>query len=161
MAAYLELYYSGKLAERVKAGRVFLQSCQVCPRHCRVNRLAGEIGECHTTQSAVVSSYGPHFGEEAPLVGRNGSGTIFFTNCNLKCVFCQNYSISQLGDGETRCGGGEHCVWRTQGVERAEQVLLQRQVLGRGLDHELRLATGALKISEGAYAIQSLGGRLA
>ncbi len=76
-----------------------LEECHLCPRCCRVNRLAGESGECHTTSQAVVSSYGPHFGEEAPLVGRHGSGTIFFTHCNLRCLFCQNYTISQLGEG--------------------------------------------------------------
>jgi putative pyruvate formate lyase activating enzyme len=64
-----------------------------------VNRLAGDAGECRTSRRAVVSSYGAHFGEEAPLVGKHGSGTIFFANCNLECVFCQNYSISQLGEG--------------------------------------------------------------
>jgi putative pyruvate formate lyase activating enzyme len=64
-----------------------------------VNRLAGESGKCRVTSQALVSSYGPHFGEEAPLVGRHGSGTIFFTYCNLQCVFCQNYTISQLGEG--------------------------------------------------------------
>jgi len=99
MAAYLELYCSGELAKRVEAARALLQNCQVCPRHCTVNRLIGETGKCHTPRLAVVSSYEPHFGEEAPLVGRHGSGTIFFTNCNLKCIFCQNYHISQLGDG--------------------------------------------------------------
>jgi len=99
MAAYLELYHSGKLAERVETARTLLKNCQVCPRHCGINRLDGETGKCHTGKLAVVSSYGPHFGEEAPLVGKHGSGTIFFTNCNLKCLFCQNYSISQLGDG--------------------------------------------------------------
>jgi putative pyruvate formate lyase activating enzyme len=99
MAAYLELYHSGKLAERVEAARALLKNCQVCPHHCGINRLADEIGKCHTGKLAVVSSYGPHFGEEAPLVGKHGSGTIFFTNCNLKCLFCQNYSTSQLGDG--------------------------------------------------------------
>jgi len=99
MAAYLELYRSGELAKRVEAARALLQNCQVCPRHCAVNRLIGETGKCHTPRLAAVSSYGPHFGEEAPLVGRHGSGTIFFTNCNLKCIFCQNYHISQLGDG--------------------------------------------------------------
>jgi len=62
--------------------------------------LAGELGQCRTGKVAMVSSYGPHFGEEAPLVGRFGSGTIFFTHCNLRCVFCQNYTISQLGEGE-------------------------------------------------------------
>ena len=78
-----------------------LEECCVCPRHCGVNRLAGKRGECHITSQVIVSSYGPHFGEEAPLVGRYGSGTIFFTYCNLRCVFCQNYTISQLGEGST------------------------------------------------------------
>jgi len=99
MAAYLELYRSGKLAERVEAALALLDNCQVCPRDCGINRLADETGKCHTGKLAVVSSYGPHFGEESPLVGKHGSGTIFFTNCNLECRFCQNYSISQLGDG--------------------------------------------------------------
>ena len=76
-----------------------LAECCLCPRHCGVNRLIGESGKCRTTSQAMVSSYGPHFGEEAPLVGRHGSGTIFFTFCNLRCIFCQNYSISQLGEG--------------------------------------------------------------
>ena len=76
-----------------------LEECCLCPRHCGVNRLADESGKCHITKQVVVSSYGPHFGEEAPLVGRHGSGTIFFTYCNLRCVFCQNYTISQLGEG--------------------------------------------------------------
>ncbi len=76
-----------------------LEECCLCPRQCQVNRLAGESGKCHITKQAAVSSYGPHFGEEAPLVGRHGSGTIFFTYCNLRCVFCQNYTISQLGEG--------------------------------------------------------------
>ncbi len=76
-----------------------LEACQVCPRRCGVNRLAGESGQCQVTTQVMVSSYGPHFGEEAPLVGRHGSGTIFFTYCNLHCTFCQNYTISQLGEG--------------------------------------------------------------
>ena len=71
----------------------------MCPRRCGVNRLAGESGECQVSTQVVVSSYGPHFGEEAPLVGGHGSGTIFFTYCNLHCSFCQNYTISQLGEG--------------------------------------------------------------
>lgn len=78
-----------------------LADCCLCPRQCRANRLAGESGECQITAQAMVSSYGPHFGEEAPLVGRHGSGTIFFTYCNLHCRFCQNYTISQLGEGDT------------------------------------------------------------
>jgi putative pyruvate formate lyase activating enzyme len=83
----------------VERARALLEECRVCPRQCGVNRLAGESGKCHVTQQAIISSYGPHFGEEAPLVGRYGSGTIFFTYCNLRCVFCQNYTISQLGEG--------------------------------------------------------------
>ncbi|MFH7326044.1 radical SAM protein, partial [Desulfurivibrio sp. C05AmB] len=75
-------------------------ACDMCPRRCGVNRLAGELGVCRTGAQAVVASYGPHFGEEEPLVGRMGSGTIFFSNCNLGCVFCQNYEISHLGAGE-------------------------------------------------------------
>ncbi len=97
--AYLDLYYQGRLAQRIEAAKALLESCRVCPHACGVNRLAEETGKCRTGAKAVVSSYGPHFGEEAPLVGKYGSGTIFFTNCNLKCLFCQNYSISQLGEG--------------------------------------------------------------
>ncbi len=76
-----------------------LEDCILCPRQCRVNRLAGETGKCRGTSEVVVSSYGPHFGEEAPLVGQHGSGTIFFAYCNLRCIYCQNYTISQLGEG--------------------------------------------------------------
>jgi len=100
VTAYLELYHRGKLKERIEAAKSLLQSCQVCPRHCGINRLQDEVGKCRTPRQAMVSSYGPHFSEEAPLVGRHGSGTIFFANCSLRCLFCQNYSISQLGEGE-------------------------------------------------------------
>jgi len=100
LAAYLDLYRSGKLKERIEAAKSLLQSCHLCPRHCGINRLEGKVGQCRTPAEAVVSSYGPHFGEETPLVGRHGSGTIFFANCNLRCLFCQNYSISQMGQGE-------------------------------------------------------------
>jgi putative pyruvate formate lyase activating enzyme len=100
LAAYLELYQSGKLRERIDAAVSLLKSCSVCPRNCGVNRLAGDAGKCRTTRETLISSYGPHFGEESPLVGKHGSGTIFFTNCNLRCLFCQNYSISQLGEGK-------------------------------------------------------------
>jgi len=97
--AYLRLCAADKLSERVEAARALLESCQVCPRQCGVDRLFGEKGRCLTSRLALVSSCGPHLGEESPLVGRHGSGTIFFTNCNLKCIYCQNYSISQLGEG--------------------------------------------------------------
>jgi putative pyruvate formate lyase activating enzyme len=77
-----------------------LASCSLCPRRCGVNRLTGELGVCRVGCDAVVSSYGPHFGEERPLVGAHGSGTVFFTGCNLRCIFCQNYDISQLRSGD-------------------------------------------------------------
>ncbi len=76
-----------------------LKNCTICPRKCGVNRLKGELGHCKTGKDAIVSSYGAHFGEEKELVGTNGSGTIFFSYCNLNCVFCQNYEISQYGQG--------------------------------------------------------------
>ena len=76
-----------------------LRKCVVCPRECGVNRMKGEMGVCRTRALAQVSSFGPHHGEERPLSGTRGSGTIFFANCNLKCVYCQNYDISQLGRG--------------------------------------------------------------
>lgn len=96
---YTGLYRQGELAERVRRATETLTNCEICPHRCHVDRLADEIGKCGTGARAIVSSYGPHFGEETPLVGIGGSGTIFFANCNVKCVFCQNYSISQLGEG--------------------------------------------------------------
>ena len=78
-----------------------LRSCRLCPRNCKVDRTADETGYCRTGIGSAVSNYSPHFGEEVPLVGTNGSGTIFFTNCNLRCLFCQNYEISHLGEGRT------------------------------------------------------------
>jgi len=84
---------------RIEKAYKLLSSCEVCPRKCRVNRLKGERGFCRSSEEVIISSYNAHFGEEPPLVGYFGSGTIFFTNCNLKCVYCQNYPISQLGNG--------------------------------------------------------------
>jgi putative pyruvate formate lyase activating enzyme len=88
-----------ELANRASALRELLRSCRLCPRSCGADRLAGEVGVCAVAAGPIVSSYGPHFGEEPPLVGRSGSGTIFLTHCNLKCIFCQNYDISHLGQG--------------------------------------------------------------
>jgi len=98
--AYIETYKKGLLKKKAEQARNILSSCILCPRQCKVDRLSGETGVCKTGSRAVVSSYNAHFGEEAPLVGRNGSGTIFFTHCNLLCVFCQNYEISHEGCGE-------------------------------------------------------------
>jgi len=83
-------------------GREFaesLSSCQLCPHECRVNRLEGELGKCRTGPDAMIASWNLHFGEEPSLSGGSGSGTIFLSNCNLSCKYCQNYSISQLGEG--------------------------------------------------------------
>ncbi len=87
------------LRERAEAALGRLETCDLCPRACGVNRLAGELGYCRSGRYARVSSFTPHFGEEQPLVGAHGSGTIFMTGCNLRCVYCQNYDISQLGEG--------------------------------------------------------------
>jgi putative pyruvate formate lyase activating enzyme len=102
MPSYLRLYESGELDERIERLYKILESCELCPRKCRVNRLEGKKGVCRSGKELIVSSYGPHFGEEDPLVGEGGSGTIFLTNCNLLCVYCQNYEISHLGYGEVR-----------------------------------------------------------
>ena len=96
--AYLHLLQTGELMRRVEQAYARLSSCDLCAQECHVDRHT-ERGVCRTGVLAVVSSYGPHHGEERPLSGWRGSGTIFFTHCNLKCQFCQNYDISQLGEG--------------------------------------------------------------
>jgi len=96
---YIALARSGELRNRAEAARGMLRRCRLCPRNCEVDRRKDEKGFCQTGGRAMVSSFAPHFGEEDPLVGRGGSGTIFFASCNLRCVFCQNYDISHLMDG--------------------------------------------------------------
>ncbi|MCG6895294.1 MAG: 4Fe-4S cluster-binding domain-containing protein [Desulfobacteraceae bacterium] len=97
------LYRQPNGRERLRQSRRIaferLRCCSLCPRDCRVNRLEGETGFCRTGERAWLSSYSPHFGEESPLVGQGGSGTLFFTHCNLRCNFCQNYDISHEGAG--------------------------------------------------------------
>jgi len=97
--AYLELHQTGELQRRAKAAEQLLEPCRVCPRECLAQRLQGETGVCGVAEKAAVSSYGPHYGEERPLVGSGGSGTIFLAHCNLCCVFCQNFEISQRDEG--------------------------------------------------------------
>jgi putative pyruvate formate lyase activating enzyme len=99
-ASYLSLLETRELDHRAALLWSKLENCTLCPRECKVNRIAGKIGVCRTTAQVKVSSYGPHLGEEPELVGYQGSGTIFFTNCNLWCLFCQNYTISHLKEGE-------------------------------------------------------------
>lgn len=98
--SYIKLYNSGELQERIKILNAILEDCRLCPRDCRKNRLKGEIGICKAGAELMVSSVFPHFGEEPPLVGYYGSGTIFLTHCNLRCIFCQNYDISHIGEGK-------------------------------------------------------------
>ncbi|MEI8134388.1 MAG: radical SAM protein [bacterium] len=99
---YLDLYASGELHERAKRLNSLLSSCTICPLDCKVNRLNDEIARCFTGKKAIVSSYCPHFGEEPALTGTNGVGNIFFGNCNLRCVYCQNYEISQRWKAEKK-----------------------------------------------------------
>jgi putative pyruvate formate lyase activating enzyme len=93
--SYLRLYQTGALLKRVEALESMLARCNVCPRDCFNNRLNNELAACYSGKLPIVSSYTPHFGEEPALVGKKGAGNIFFGNCNLRCVYCQNYQISQ------------------------------------------------------------------
>jgi putative pyruvate formate lyase activating enzyme len=98
--SYIRLFEKGELQQRIKILKEILKECRLCPRECGVNRVNGEVGVCQAGLEPMVSSAFPHFGEEPPLVGYHGSGTIFLTHCNLRCLFCQNYDISHLGNGD-------------------------------------------------------------
>lgn len=138
-ASYISLAEKGVLQERVDRAWEGLRSCTLCPRRCNVNRLDDERGVCRTGRNAVISSFGPHFGEERVLVGRRGSGTIFFANCNLKCIYCQNYDISQFGQGEEAP------------PERLASIMLEIQ--GEGC-HNLNLVTPSHVIPQILKALQ-------
>jgi len=97
---YQKLEDGGKLAQRIEQAYTIFEHCQLCPRKCGVNRRKGEKGFCRAPLKPVVFSAHPHFGEERSIVGNNGSGTIFFSNCNLRCVFCQNWPIAHEGRGK-------------------------------------------------------------
>ncbi|MCA1958318.1 MAG: radical SAM protein [Nitrospira sp.] len=99
-ASYRSLLWSGVLYERIEQAKQVLASCRVCPRHCDVNRQAGELGTCLVGDKALVANAGPHFGEEFPIRGWYGSGTIFFAGCNLRCLYCQNAEISHQPNGQ-------------------------------------------------------------
>jgi len=125
--AYLKLHRSGELKRRAEKLWEIMKKCQLCPRKCGVNRLKGEVGFCRAPGARLyISAYHPHFGEERPLVGRGGSGTIFFTHCNLRCVFCQNWHISHLGRGSLR------------DIERLANMMLHLQKIGC---HNINLVT--------------------
>lgn len=97
---YNDLARSGELKKRADAAFRCLKRCMICPQACGTDRFAGKTGFCRAGRLAKIAGYAPHFGEEKPLVGQGGSGTIFFAYCNLRCVFCQNYDISHLGQGD-------------------------------------------------------------
>ncbi len=97
--SYLALYRNGELDKRIEKSLALLKPCRLCPRQCKTDRLADKRGYCKTGRRAKVAGANAHFGEEAPLVGRSGSGTIFFSSCNLLCSFCQNYDVSHYNQG--------------------------------------------------------------
>jgi putative pyruvate formate lyase activating enzyme len=97
---YKALYNSGELLQRVKAAYQRLRSCDLCPHECGVDRITGKIGICRSGLLPKIAAASIHRGEEPPISGSNGSGTIFFSGCTLHCLFCQNFPISQLGNGE-------------------------------------------------------------
>lgn len=98
--AYINLYKNGKLKKITEQLFASLESCQICPRRCKVNRLEGKGGFCKTAKLPKAYSFMPHHGEEPPVSGTKGSGTIFFSHCNMTCLYCQNYEFSQLGAGK-------------------------------------------------------------
>jgi putative pyruvate formate lyase activating enzyme len=116
--AYRKGYEKGLFPDIAQKAHDMLESCTVCPRDCAVDRTQDEKGFCEAGYLPEVSSYAPHFGEESPLVGRQGSGTIFLTHCNLRCLFCQNYSISHAGEG------------RKIPIQKLAKVMVELQRLG-------------------------------
>lgn len=116
--AFINALRRSRLRAAADQALAALSACTLCPRRCGVDRTAGETGYCRTADQAVVASYNAHFGEEAPLVGRKGSGTIFFAHCNLLCTFCQNYEISHGGEG-----------WPVNARQLAD-IMLELQTMG-------------------------------
>ncbi len=137
--SYLQLYEHGVLHERVEEARKRLEACALCPRVCRANRLKNEIGQCNVGRFALVSSFGPHFGEESVLRGTHGSGTVFFAGCNSRCLYCQNYSISQLLDG---------CAVN---AEQLAEIFLRVQRMGC---HNLNLVTPSHVVAQILEALE-------
>ena len=124
--SYMKLHKTGELRKRGEKLWEVMRSCEICPRRCRVNRPEGAEGFCHASLQLEISSYHPHFGEERPLVGRGGSGTIFSTNCGLRCVFCINWETSQGEAG------------KPTSIEELAQMMLALQKMGC---HNINLVT--------------------
>ncbi|MDH3348886.1 MAG: radical SAM protein [Desulfobulbaceae bacterium] len=129
--AYHYLFRSGELSRRAAESKELLRKCVLCPHECSVDRSKGKLGLCRSGSLARVASYCPHFGEESVLVGEHGSGTIFFSGCNLRCVFCQNYEISHpdlSGDG-----AGDAVT-----AQQLSAIMLELQAMGC---HNINLVT--------------------
>lgn len=135
---YRDSLRSGALNRKAQELHQKLESCDLCPRKCQVNRIAGEVGRCGVGELAWVSSYGPHHGEEAPLRGRFGSGTIFFSGCNLSCVYCQNADISQSLSG------------RPVSTRELSSMMIELQALGC---HNINLVSPTHVVGQIALAI--------
>ena len=124
--SYLKSYDNWKLEEAIEEGFRKLKSCCICPRKCKINRLKNELGFCKTGLNPKVCSFLQHHGEEPPISGSRGSGTIFFSYCNMNCLYCQNYEFSQLGSG------------REVDFEELAQLMLELQKMG---SHNINLVT--------------------
>ena len=131
-ASYLKLS-DKELTQRIEQLLDVLENCQICPKKCQVNRKKSNKGFCQLGYYPVISSSFPHFGEERVLVGRHGSGTIFFTSCNLSCLYCQNYDISQLRQG------------REISFEKLAQTMIGLQNLGC---HNINLVTPTSQVPQ-------------
>jgi putative pyruvate formate lyase activating enzyme len=124
--SYVKAYQNGKLDMIIKKAFALLEACTICPRRCGVNRLNDEEGFCKIGKQPKVYSFMPHQGEEPPLSGQKGSGTIFFSACNMRCVYCQNYEFSQLLEG------------KFVSTEELANIMLQLQLIGC---HNINLVT--------------------
>ena len=140
--SYVNLLKQDKFEKRIKLANDHLHSCDVCPLQCGMDRLSGELGICKTGKSAQISSYGPHPGEERPLSGWRGSGTIFFSRCNLRCVYCQNADISQMGSG------------REVDAETLGSIMLELQKMGC---HNINLVSPSHVIPQILAAVKVAG----
>jgi putative pyruvate formate lyase activating enzyme len=123
--SYLKTWYSGELRKKIQTAWDLLASCSLCPRDCRVDRLIGEKGLCRQGSKAKVAKALPHFGEEPPISGSRGAGTVFFSGCALRCLYCQNHQISQEGMGEERTLEELACIFldlQNQGCHNLDLV---------------------------------------
>jgi putative pyruvate formate lyase activating enzyme len=138
--SYISLSESGELEKRSQILLEALRECRLCPHECGVDRISGDVGICRTVRLAKISSAAPHYGEESPLVGSSGSGTIFFADCNLECVFCQNCEISQMGEG------------KEASAEQLAQVMRKLQEIGC---HNVNLVSPSHVVAQSVEALKS------